>query len=133
MYSKQKSSYNKIYKHSHNNRPKSAMIISDKVKFCKVRTVDSVKKDKRETQSYFAYLDVDSDLEEGEERDELEEVEEVDDIDEISEISEISEMSEVDDDEISTNNNLAKPETREERGLRMSKMKHWADYSDDEE
>ena len=123
MYSKQKSSYNKIYKHSHNNRPKSAMIISDKVKFCKVRTVDSVKKDKRETQSYFAYLDVDSDLEEGEERDELEEVEQVD---------EISEMSEVDD-EISTNNNLAKPETRSERGLRMSKMKHWADYSDDEE
>lgn len=132
MYSKQKSSYNKIYKHSHNNRPKSAMIISDKVKFCKVRTVDSVKKDKRETQSYFAYLDVDSDLEEGEERDELEEVEQVDEISEISEMSEVDDIEEHDD-EISTNNNLAKPETREERGLRMSKMKHWADYSDDEE
>lgn len=126
MYSKQKSSYNKVYKYTNNNRPKSAMIRSDKVKIGKVKTVDSAK---RETKSYFAYLDVDSDLEEGEERDEIEEVQE---IDEESDISEISEMSEVDD-EISTNNNLAKPETRSERGLRMSKMKHWADYSDDEE
>ena len=129
MYSKQKSSYNKVYKYTNNNRPKSAMIRSDKVKICKVKTVDSAK---RETKSYFAYLDVDSDLEEGEERDEIEEVQEVQEVDEESEISEISEMSEVDD-EISTNNNLAKPETRSERGLRMSKMKHWADYSDDEE